>query len=627
MGRSLPSIEAVIASAQRAARRFPLVLLAALASASLAVVLAGQEKSPVALQACFAAATLSLPLLFAVSSLVELRAWSGATRSGSFAVAVAALALIGWGWLGWTESGRATRYGLFSAAFHLSAAFLAYVRRNEPQGFWQFNRVLFLRVLTTALYAGVLFLGLAAALGAISVLFGVHVKPQAYLQLFAVDVFLFGSWFLLAGLPESIASLDGNTSYPDGLRKFAQFVLIPLVVLYLLILTAYLGKVIITRQWPSGWIGLLVSFVTIAGMLAWLLVRPLEDRAEYAWVKPFTRGFYLILLPSIAMLWLAIGKRIAQYGLTERRTIVLAGVSWLSGIALYYIVTRSRNIKVIPMSLCVCILAISAGPVSAFSLSRRDQTARLATVLTRNGLLRDGKFVKAMRVPTDSDVIAINEAVWYLRDAHGPHVFDTFVNDSLRRRLARSDTSTTWWDVTRHAEIVVSSIGLPTHRHNSAGVVRRGGKDSVTINFTSRDLDAMPVDDFSYVAMIAAFRVVRDSVFVGDSVRVRLAADSSAIELTRAGVPLLRFSADSLAERATHSTTSAVETDSTGAPVVNVRPAMLPPPIVLDASGPDAHARLILTHLAVSQHGGHWRMQDFGGALLVRAARDNQARR
>ena len=45
--------------------------------------------------------------------------------------------------------------------------------------------------------------------------------------------------------------------------------------------------------------------------------------AEHRWVRTYTRGFYVALLPAIVMLWLAIGKRVAQYGITERRYFLI----------------------------------------------------------------------------------------------------------------------------------------------------------------------------------------------------------------------------------------------------------------------------------------------------------------
>jgi hypothetical protein len=51
-----------------------------------------------------------------------------------------------------------------------------------------------------------------------------------------------------------------------GLKVFAQYLLVPIVIRHLVILTAYLVKVLITWDWPSGWIGWLVSGVAAVGI-------------------------------------------------------------------------------------------------------------------------------------------------------------------------------------------------------------------------------------------------------------------------------------------------------------------------------------------------------------------------
>src|SRR6185312_9989837 len=63
------------------------------------------------------------------------------------------------------------RFFLLALSFHLLVAYAAFTSRNHFQGFWQFNKTLFLRFLTSVLYGVVLYLGLAAAIGAMNFLF------------------------------------------------------------------------------------------------------------------------------------------------------------------------------------------------------------------------------------------------------------------------------------------------------------------------------------------------------------------------------------------------------------------------------------------------------------------------
>ncbi|TAL61753.1 MAG: DUF4153 domain-containing protein, partial [Bacteroidetes bacterium] len=129
-----------------------------------------------------------------------------------------------------------TQYALFSTGLHLLVSFSPFIARGEINGFWQFNKSLFLRFLLSALYSGVLYLGLALALLAIDQLFGVNIKGERYGQLWFFLAGIFNTWFFLAGVPQNLDELETTTDYPKGLKIFTQFVLLPLVTIYLVIL-------------------------------------------------------------------------------------------------------------------------------------------------------------------------------------------------------------------------------------------------------------------------------------------------------------------------------------------------------------------------------------------------------
>jgi hypothetical protein len=346
------------------------------------------------------------------------------------------------------------RFGLALAACHFAAAVAPFVARPDPtqgRAFWQCNRVLFQRALLTALYAVVLFAGLGGALGALDALFDVNVRPDWYARLWITLVFGFGTWFFLAGIADPPQALGDSDEYPDALRRFAQYVLIPLVVVYLAILTAYFGKVLVTQRWPSGWIGNLVSAVTIAGLLAWLLVHPLEGQAAHRWVRPFTRGFFVALLPAIGMLWAALAQRVGQYGLTARRVIALAGALWLTGMALHYLRGRSRAIQLIPLSLALVTALLTAGPVSAIALAVRNQRGRVDEALTRQAMRQDGRWVPARdtlafrEAGRRADAAIIAGGVRYLAEVEGADAFADALPDSVLRpapadRSVRADS-------------------------------------------------------------------------------------------------------------------------------------------------------------------------------------------
>ncbi|MEJ7559296.1 MAG: DUF4153 domain-containing protein [Pedobacter sp.] len=269
------------------------------------------------------------------------------------------------------------RIALLAFAFHLLVAFAPFIRKGSLEGFWEYNKSLFLRFLASALYAGVLYIGLAAGLATIDALFNVNIDFVIYMRLFALVVAGFSTIFFLAGVPLVEELRSDNVEYPKGLRLFTQYVLIPLMTIYLAILLVYEVKIIIAWDFPKGMVSLLILGYAVFGMLSLLLIYPTRNKEGFGWIKLFSKFFYLMMIPLVILLLLAIWKRVSNYGITESRYILICLAGWLSFITLYFLISRKQNIKVIPASLCVLALLATYGPQSAFSVSRYSQLSRL----------------------------------------------------------------------------------------------------------------------------------------------------------------------------------------------------------------------------------------------------------
>jgi len=125
---------------------------------------------------------------------------------------------------------------LIAVALHLFVAFAPFTGSGEINGFWHYNKLLLLRLITTAVYTVVLYAGLALALAALDNLFGMSVPGKRYAELWIIILGLFNTWSFLAGIPENLSPLEESTDYPKGIKIFAQYILFPLVIIYLVIL-------------------------------------------------------------------------------------------------------------------------------------------------------------------------------------------------------------------------------------------------------------------------------------------------------------------------------------------------------------------------------------------------------
>jgi hypothetical protein len=324
------------------------------------------------------------------------------------------------------------RMFMIAVALHLFVSFAPFTDPGEINGFWHYNKTLLLRLIVTAVYSVVLYAGLALALAALDNLFGMDVPGKRYPQLWFIILGVFNTWSFLAEMPENFDQLEQSTDYPKWIKIFTQYILFPLVLVYLVILYAYIAKIIIDWSWPQGWVSRLILGFATTGIFSIILLYPIRDQAENIWIKKASRWLYVLMIPLVVMLLLALWRRISEYGITEGRYIGIVLGIWLGGIVIYFILSKSKSIKRIPLSLCILTLIISFGPWSAFSISEKSQVDRLHDLLTKNNILIDSRIQKAPVTVTQDDVLQISSIIAYLHDIHGYDMIQPWFKKSLK---------------------------------------------------------------------------------------------------------------------------------------------------------------------------------------------------
>jgi hypothetical protein len=376
----LPSFVTLADRAREVVVRFPWTMAAGVVAAIAAIIATKSFAQPYWGRIAMVAA-LGVPLSLALTLLAEERGWSQGRRAAVNLAGVMLLLAFYLVWPGPDQKHEAIRYFQLSAAVHLLVAAVPFLGQPETSAFWQYNRRLFLGILRASVFSHVLFIGLAIALAALDKLFGVDVPGDVYSRLAIVIAFVLNTAIFLSGVPFGLRALDADTSYPRVLKVFAQYILTPLVFIYLILLLAYLVKIVAGGEWPSGWIGWLVTSVAIAGLLGFLLVHPLRHDPAEGWIRTYTRWLFIGLIPAAAMLLVAFWKRILPYGLTELRLLgILLGL-WLLVIAVSYTLRQGAGIRRIPVTLAALLLITLYGPLSLTSLSVRSQGRRLADLV------------------------------------------------------------------------------------------------------------------------------------------------------------------------------------------------------------------------------------------------------
>lgn len=400
------------------------------------------------------------------------------------------------------------RFGFLIVAFHLMVSFAPFLNTGSVTGFWEYNKQVFLRILLSGLYSTVLFAGLCIAIVSTNLLFNLKLDSEIYGHLAAIVYGLFNTAFFLAGIPTEWKSLEQTHTYPKGLKIFTQFVLIPLATIYLAILLAYELKVILDWSLPKGLVASLVLGYAVYGILSILLVYPIRHDSDNRWISTFARLFYVLLIPLIILLALAIYWRVSEYGITESRYILLVLSVWLTGITFYFLFSKAQNIKVIPISLCVIALFCTWGPQSANSLSIQSQTNQMIELFKKNNAFTNNKLEKLHDSVSNEDADRARDVVNYLVEREGLKPFKPYLAvslDSLEESKTRYGYERKW----RYKEELQKVLGTQYRYHSNNYYSATSEND--TFNIRSFD-EFIPISFYSYDRDFLSFDVETQSI-------------------------------------------------------------------------------------------------------------------
>ena len=166
----------------------------------------------------------------------------------------------------------------------------------------------------------------------------------------------------------------------------------PLITVYSTILYVYFIKIIITRNWPQGLVSHLVLWYSVISVAVIFFINPILD--ENRWANRFKTWFPKLIIPILIMMFISMGIRIREYGITENRYFVVALGLWVFGIMLYFAFSKKLNNIIIPIFLSIIAINSVFGPLSSFAISKSSQNKRLESILVKNSMLKDNKIIK-----------------------------------------------------------------------------------------------------------------------------------------------------------------------------------------------------------------------------------------
>lgn len=331
------------------------------------------------------AAVLAVAGVYFAESRPEARVFGAVLKYG-LPIAVAATFQI-------TNTGWFVPYALPAVAvLWLSVSPFTRIERGAPREevqnrFWWVNFQAFATAVIAAAAFLIVALGLAAIERSLGILFGIETGQVFYNWVLPFAGLFLTPVYWLSTLPRLSAYRAEELQRPDFLPRafgfLGQFVLVPLLLIYGLILLAYTAQIVVTQKLPQGMIGWMVlGFVSI-GAATWLVLHPPFMRSR-ALVRLFRRWWFWLTLIPLALFFIAVWTRVDAYGLTDERVLLAAGGVWAAVLALVFIVGRG-DIRLIPALAGLLLLLVSVGPWNYANLPLAQQTMRLDALLMQPG--------------------------------------------------------------------------------------------------------------------------------------------------------------------------------------------------------------------------------------------------
>ena len=378
------------------------------------------------------------------------------------------------------------RYVLLSLAAHLLISFAPFSLSDKDADFWSFNRSIFVRILASVFFSTVLANGIALGFLAITALLGIDVPGSAYAYIYVLSHGIFNTWFFLYGIPSQFQNISEQKQ--KLILQFAQFILFPLVTMYLAILYIYISISFTGLEWPKLKLTWLVAAFSAPGILCFLLLFPFQLEEKSTWIIKARKYFFIALLPLSLVMLISVYLRVSVYGFTELMYIASAAGLWLSGISLYFIFYKNPVLQMIPRSLALILLLISWGPWGALNVARYSQSKILTGLLEKHNLIdkESGKLIipepaKAPAKITEPEII---RKVEYLTEHFGiESIIDLFpMQNSVSRPTSTQEA----------VYFFTNDLNIESENQNSVYydffLERTGGTDYI---FTIRDFSKM----------------------------------------------------------------------------------------------------------------------------------------
>ena len=297
---------------------------------------------------------------------------------------------------------------IYTTAF-LSIFVAPFFKQKDENGFWVFLMRNAKAAVVAIAISVVLLIAIDGLLFGFFNLFDIKVSARPFVYSAIISSCTIFPILFFSGIP----SIDDCLQETPALNKFQtstnKFIFLPVVSLYILLLYAYIAKIIIQWEMPKGMVSYLVSASMLLMLLRVTLMLPERINPKPSFESKLLKILPAACIPLVILMSVGIIRRISDYGISEDRYYIAAvNIFYYIIIAILLIDKIKCKSRVIAIVFCSMFFILTNGPLSALNVTHRIWMGSIKDALTELGytnfpLSKDETAEFARRIQDKSD--------------------------------------------------------------------------------------------------------------------------------------------------------------------------------------------------------------------------------
>lgn len=297
---------------------------------------------------------------------------------------------------------------------HLTLCLIPYLRKYDTQFMLNYNFDLLFAWLRATLYGLIIFTAFSLTILALDKLFNVHFDSYVYLKSFVLVAGIFHSFYFLSAFPANFENQPvlHEKSVFSILVKYA---FTPIVLLFAIILYAYIIKLFMTGQPIDSWVSDMILWYFIVGIFTWLCTGYEAVQTHFILHRLFKKWFFLLSLPLIVLLLSTVGHQINESGIMDDNYLKALVAVWLIVISIISFILRRKVIIWFPASLIFfVVIGLMSGPLSICTVPVKNQQKRLINLLEEKAVIQNGVLIGQDTIVHNDSSGKISDIMYYL---------------------------------------------------------------------------------------------------------------------------------------------------------------------------------------------------------------------